>query len=136
MAKIEVKQGGCGVKYKDEHGNERHALKTAESGPFECDDEQAARLVSLGVAVYVEVPAAEKSEATQENEEATGHLDEEQLKTMTNAQLANLAGELGIDVRACKKKADFIAAIQAYAVSIPDGDDGDELPVLSVADPE
>lgn len=55
MAKIKVIRGGCGIAYKDEHGADRHALKTTEDGPFECDDQQAARLVSLGVAVYAEM---------------------------------------------------------------------------------
>lgn len=53
MATIRVKCGGCGIEYQDANGNKRHALKTPESGPFECDDAQAERLVGLGVAEYV-----------------------------------------------------------------------------------
>lgn len=34
MVKIRVTCGGCGIEYTDEHGNARHALKTAEDGPF------------------------------------------------------------------------------------------------------
>ncbi len=143
MKKIKVIQGGCGIKYTDAHGNARHALKTSEDAPFECDDAQAESLVSLGVAKYVGATAA--AEPAQQNEDAgedsqkpenlTGHLDAAQLETMTNEQLKNLAEDLGIDVTGCKKKADFVAAIMAAEVEA-EGDDSDELPELDAADPE
>lgn len=156
MAKIKVKLGGCGIKYTDANGNARHALKTPESGPFECDDAQAARLVELGVAEYVGVqyqqvedPAPQPDmqqdgtgEPSQETEKATGHLDAAQLETMTNAQLKQLAEDMCVDVTGCKKKADYIAAIVAVEVELgdevaPDEDDPDnELPELGAADPE
>lgn len=147
MAKIKVKQGGCGIKYTDAHGNARHALKTHESGAFECDDAQAERLVRMGVAAYVTEKAAEpvtqvdaqqegQADGSQEPEKLTGHLDAAQLETMTNDQLKNLAGDLGVDITGCKKKADYIAAITAVEVEIGDEDDGDELPDLGAADPE
>lgn len=145
MAKIKVKFGGCGVKYTDANGNARHALKTPESGPFECDDAQAARLVDLGVAEYVGVqqvedpapqPDVQKGD-TGEPEKATGHLDAAQLETMTNEQLKKLAADMDVDVSGCKKKADYIAAIVAVEVEIGDEDDPDnELPKLIAADPE
>ena len=157
MAKIKVKLGGCGIKYTDANGNARHALKTPESGPFECDDAQAARLVELGVAEYVgpvwravdpaseaepDTQQEETGEPSQETEKATGHLDAAQLETMTNAQLKQLAEDMGVDVTGCKKKADYIAAIVAVEVELgdevdPDEDDPDnELPELGAADPE
>lgn len=147
MVKIKVKQGGCGIKYTDAHGNARHALKTPESGAFECDDAQAERLVRMGVAAYVTEKAAEpvaqadaqqegQADGSQEPEKLTGHLDAAQLETMTNDQLKNLAGDLGVDITGCKKKADYIAAITAAEVEIGDEDDGDELPDLGAADPE
>lgn len=148
MKKIRVTLGGCGIAYTDEHGVARHALKTAESGPFECDDEQADRLVRLGVAAYVNAPAQtapaapanDPKEPGQQSEGqnatmVTGHLDAEQLATMTIKQLEELAGELGVDVSGCKKKADYIDAIVAVEVEAPVEDD--ELPPdLGVADPE
>ena len=154
MAYIKVKQGGVGVKYIDAHGNERHALKTPESGPFECDDAQAARFVELGAAEYVgaqEAPMAqvneqqdegqqsdeqqeETGEPSQEPEKVAHHLDAEQLKNMTVAQLKTLAEDMGADISGCKKKDDYIAAIVAVDVYIDDEDD--ELPDLSAADPE
>ena len=147
MAKIKVICGGCGIVYKDAAGNDRHALKTPESGPFECDDAQAERLVRMGVAAYVTEKAAEpvaqadaqqegQADGSQEPEKLTGHLDAAQLEAMTNDQLKNLAGDLGVDITGCKKKADYIAAITAAEVEIGDEDDGDELPDLGAADPE
>ena len=152
MARIKVTLGGCGIQYTDAHGNARHALKTPEHGPFECDDAQAERLVGLGVAEYVGLQwrqvadPAPQTDAQQgdtgEPEKATGHLDAAQLETMTNEQLKNLAADMGVDVTGCKKKADYIAAIVAVEVELgdevnPDEDDPDnELPELGAADPE
>ena len=141
MAKIKVTVGGCGIEYK-EANRARYVLKTANDGAFECDDAQAARLVSLGVAEYAEkapaaAPAAQPDAANQQDKETvTGHLDPEQLATMTNEQLKNLAGDLGVDVTGCKKKADYIDAIVAVEVEAGGIEDGDELPDLSAADPE
>ena len=53
MARIKIKFGGCGIKYTDENGVARHALKTPESGPFDCDEAKADELVALGMAEYV-----------------------------------------------------------------------------------
>ena len=138
MVKIKVKQGGCGIKYTDEHGNERHALKTAESGAFECDEAQAARLVGLGVAVYVdakEAAPAEQTEAPRETEKTGKHLDAADLEKWDYNALKALAADMGV-VPTGKKKADYIAAIVAVEVEPGDEDDGNELPDLSVADPE
>lgn len=155
MAKIKVKYGGCGIKYKDGNGVERHALKTPENGPFECDDAQAARLVDLGVAEYVgtvkavdEVPAPQpegqqvEPEATQEPEKKMGHLSAEDLESWDYNELKKLAADMGVTPEG-KKKADYIAAIVAVEVELgpevdpDDVDDPDnDLPVLSAADPE
>ena len=66
MVKIRVTCGGCGIEYTDEHGNARHALKTAEDGPFLCDAKQAERLVGLGVAAYVTTKEPETAEGDQD----------------------------------------------------------------------
>lgn len=138
MAKIKVIRGGCGIAYKDEHGADRHALKTTEDGPFECDDQQAARLVSLGVAEYADkqqTAASARVEATPEDDEkTTGSLDPEQLKDMNINQLKKLAADMGADVKGCKSKADYIDAITA--VEVEAGDEDDDLPDLDAADPE
>ena len=158
MKKIRVKHGGCGIKYTDANGNERHALKTAESGPFECDDAQADRLVRLGVAEYVgyqfgkavdpktehvadleqpeepAAPVAEPATDSQEPEKATGHLDAAELETWDYNSLKKLAADMGVEPKG-KKKADYIAAIVAAEVEY-DVEDDDELPELGAADPE
>ena len=148
MAKIKVKRGGCGIVYTDANGKARHALKTPESGPFECDDEQAARLVELGVADYVGAPAAEPApqpDAQREDEAADdepggGLIDRkqelmayaEQLKDMDYNALKKLAAEKGVKPEG-KTKADYIAVLVSAEI---EADDEDELPDLSVADPE
>lgn len=152
MAKIRVIQGGCGISYKDEHGTARHALRTPEHGPFECDSAQAARLVRLGVAVYVteqqaapeptKDPAAGGNEPEQtpggEPEKTTGHLDPAQLESMDYNELKKLAADMDVTPKG-KKKADLIEAIAAAEVEPGDEvdpDDEDDLPDLSAADPE
>ena len=74
-------------------------------------------------------------------QEVTGHLAKSQLEEMTIQQLQNLAGDLGVDVTGCKKKADYVDAIAAAEVNaggmVDDEDtDGDDLPDLNAADPE
>ena len=152
MAQIRVKYGGCGIKYTDANGTERHALKTPESGAFECDDAQAERLVGLGVAEYVGLQWKEvnnsvqpeetgddaKQQETGEPEKATGHLDAEQLAEMDYNELKKLAADMGVKP-AGQKKTDYIAAIAAVEVEPGDEvdlDEDDELPDLSAADPE
>ena len=133
MAKIKVICGGCGIAYKDEHGADRHALKTVEDDPFECEEQQAARLVSLGVAEYVDnqqTVISEEIEDTVEN----GTLDPDQLKDMNFNQLKELATDIGADVRGCKSKIDYINAITA--VNVAAGDEDDEMPDLDATDPE
>lgn len=162
MAKIKVTRGGCGVKYKDANGIARHTLKTPESGAFECDDEQAERLVRFGVAEYVDEHVNEDEEVSdtsdeeevsdgsdeeqekagesQETEEDTGHLDADQLNEMSYNELKKLAADMGVKPEG-KTKADYIAALVAAEV-IPgdvadsDEDDDNELPELNAADPE
>ena len=147
MAYIKVVTGGCGIKYTDEHGNKRHVLKTAENGPFECDDEHAGRLVRLGVAVYVlneaEKPVAlvEETAAPVEQQEEIApetsgeHLDPAQLEEMPYNDLKKLAADMGAKPKG-KTKADYIAAIVAAEVEPGEEDPEDELPELTAVDPE
>lgn len=138
MKKIRITRGGCGICYTDSNGVNRHALKTPENGAFECSDEQADRLVRLGVAVYVEdVKQQDDTDTKQDGEtESTmkAHLDAEELENWDYNELKKLAAELGVEP-AGKKKADYIAAIVAEEVEV--SVDDDELPPdLNVADPE
>ena len=131
MATIKVKYGGCGIIYKDANGVERHSLKTPESGPFECDDAQAAHFVGLGMAEYVGYTPA----PSQETEKKVGTLDKEQLEAMDYNQLKKLAASLGVKPKG-NKKADLVAAIAAAEVEVEEVDDLDDLPDLSTAEPE
>ena len=138
MKKIRITRGGCGICYTDSNGVNRHALKTPENGAFECSDEQADRLVRLGVAVYVEdVKQQDDTDTKQDGEtESTmkTHLDAEELESWDYNELKKLAAEMGVEP-AGKKKADYIAAIVAEEVEV--SVDDDELPPdLNVADPE
>ena len=71
-----------------------------------------------------------------EDAEST-HLDPEQLKTLTNAKLTELAKEMGIDTAKLKTKAQLIAAItdvpleDAIAEDDDGVDDGEAPPVLT-----
>lgn len=134
MRKIRVTVGTVGY-YDAKHAHKR---MTAADGPFECEDTQAEHFVSAGVAEYVG-GALEVDEA--DEQEVTGHLAKSQLEEMTIQQLQNLAGDLGVDVTGCKKKADYVDAIAAAEVTaggvVDDEDaDGDDLPDLNAADPE
>lgn len=134
MRKIRVTVGTVGY-YDAKHAHKR---MTAAGGPFECEDTQAEHFVSAGVAEYVG-GVIEADEA--DEQEVTGHLAKSQLEEMTIQQLQNLAGDLGVDVTGCKKKADYVDAIAAAEVNaggmVDDEDtDGDALPDLNAADPE
>ena len=133
MRKIRVTVGTVGY-YDAKHAHKR---MTAADGPFECEDTQAEHFVSAGVAEYVG-GVIEADEA--DEQEVTGHLAKSQLEEMIQ-QLQNLAGDLGVDVTGCKKKADYVDAIAAAEVNaggmVDDEDtDGDALPDLNAADPE
>lgn len=134
MRKIRVTVGTVGY-YDAKHAHKR---MTAADGPFECEDTQAEHFVSAGVAEYVG-GAIEADEA--DEQEVTGHLAKSQLEEMTIQQLQNLAGDLGVDVTGCKKKADYVDAIAAAEVNAggmvnDEATDGDDLPDLNAADPE
>lgn len=134
MRRIRVTVGTVGY-YDAKHAHKR---MTAADGPFECEDTQAEHFVSAGVAEYVG-GVIEADEA--DDQEVTGHLAKSQLEEMTIQQLRNLAGDLGVDVTGCKKKAEYADAIAAAEVTaggaVDDEDaDGDDLPDLNAADPE
>lgn len=97
--------------------------KTEKDGPFALSEEQEARLVRLGVAVYVGEP---DKDPDQEKDQEPGHLDHEQLGELTNAQLKELAEEMGIDTKKLTTKAKLIEAITAAEVIPGPAEDGEE----------
>ena len=127
--------------YVDKHGFVRP--KDCNSEPFVTSPEQEARLVKLGVAEYVGEP--EKVEPVNESAqvqiseigEEAAHLDPEQLKELTNAELKTMAEDMGIDTAKLKTKAQLIAAItdvpleDAIAEDDDGVDDGEAPPVLT-----
>lgn len=124
---IKIVKGVYG--YVDKHGFVRP--KDCNSEPFETSPEQEARLVKLGVAEYVDEP--EKAEPVGEsaqvqipkNDEAGAHLDPDQLKELTNAELKKMAEEMSIDTSKLKTKAQLIEAITAADV-VPGPDEDSE----------
>lgn len=94
--------------------------KTKESGPFECDDRLAERLVSQGVAEYADGTAAE------------GNTDSD-LGSMKKAQLVEIAEGLGIETYG-KTKAELIGEIEDAGEHEADQSDG--APVIEAAEVE
>ncbi len=136
MVKIKVIFGGCGIEYIDNHGNTRHALKTPEDGPFDCQEDVAERLVSLGVAEYaakkniLELSGGEKKGMQEDGMEVESlhrmdEADEEQLYAMKMKDLQSLVKEKGLDARDCKRKEDYVNLILS---ADSDGEDDEEEP--------
>ena len=131
--------------------------KTPADDPFTATPEQEARLVRLGVAVYVdapvEVPTAPTPKAPEKAE--TGSKDVDELPAynidMKLDELKEIAKAYGVDASDARKKADVIAMIEAAKAEtheendqddedpeneIPEAyDDGEEPPSLDAADP-
>lgn len=124
---IKIVKGVYG--YVDKHGFVRP--KDCNSEPFNTSPEQEARLVKLGVAEYVDEPAKVPAvgESAQvhipKNDEAVAHLDPDQLKELTNAELKKMAEEMGIDTAKLKTKAQLIEAITAVDVAPGPDEDGE-----------
>ncbi|HQD31473.1 MAG TPA: transposase [Clostridiales bacterium] len=135
--------------------------KTPADDPFTATPEQEARLVRLGVAVYVDAPAkAPATPATPAAPKApenakTGSKDVDELPAynldMKLDELKEIAKAYGVDASDARKKADVIAMIEAAKAEtqeendqddedpeneIPEAyDDGEEPPSLDAADP-
>jgi hypothetical protein len=137
--------------------------KTPADDPFTATLEQEARLVRLGVAVYVDAPtkapAAPSTPKAPEKAE-TGSKDVDELPAynldMKLDELKEIAKAYGVDASDARKKADVIAIIEAAKAEDPEGetpegddhgdedpddetpeayDDGEEPPSLDAADP-
>ena len=124
---IKIVKGVYG--YVDKHGFVRP--KDCNSEPFVTSPEQEARLVKLGVAEYVgepeKVSAVNEPAQVQSSEisEEVSHLDPDQLKELTNAELKKMAEEMSIDTSKLKTKAQLIEAITAVDV-VPGSDEDSE----------
>ncbi|WP_339060084.1 hypothetical protein [Tepidibacillus marianensis] len=116
--------------------------KTEADGPFEATPEQEERLVRLGVAVYVETPAAAPNKVPDDKGAGSKDVDElpEYNIDMKLDELKEIAKAYGVDASDARKKADVIAMIEAAKAEDPDGetpegDDGEAPPSLDAADP-
>lgn len=107
------------------------------------DDDEAKRLVEIGVAAYLDqeidaeaaetaIPVVPDNETTSNTPDArdgengdsdpgeiAGHLDAEALKEWKMDDLKKLAADMGIDITGIKKKDALIAAITAVEVTGP-----------------
>jgi len=126
MLTVKIISGTYGCKIKG-----RIVPKDLTSEPFELEDAEAKRLVSLGVAEIITEgvatggngeetnppsvnPSNDENGSNGENEgenEIVGHLDAEQLREMTNKELKALADGMGIDTSKMKVKDDYIQAM-------------------------
>ncbi len=143
MLTVKIISGTYGCKIKG-----RIVPKDHTSEPFELEDVEAKRIVSLGIAEIItedvatsgngeEVvpptvnPSDDENSSNGENEgenDMVVHLDAEQLKEMTIKELKALAEDMGIDTSKMKVKDDYIQAIVSEEVSVPSDDENGETP--------
>ena len=142
MQTVKILCGGYG------HNVGGRVQLVSRGGTVEVDEAEASRLVALGVAsLVVTTPSAPvesppPSENTSETKDSPdgfleAHLDRDQLLSMTNAQLKQLAEDMGLDPGKCRKKADYIDLITEATVYVEDDevDDGELPPDLTAEDP-
>lgn len=55
-----------------------------------------------------------------------GHFTEESLREMTNANLAKLGADLGLDVKKCKNKDDFVELLAGVELDVAETEDEDD----------
>lgn len=150
MATIKIICGAYGYRPPERPGIVQ-AVRVGQT--CEVSDEEATRLVSLGVAELctaegVATPSVTHSEGggcndTPDQDEGKkttldglelpdtldivdGHFTEESLGAMTNKALAELAADLGLDAKACKNKADYVALLASAELDMSDQDEGDD----------
>ena len=124
MKRIKITVGTYGYRRKNDGPIE---AIDKNSVPIDVVDEEAERLVGLGVAEYAG--------------DTTGNLDDGQLADLSMKELQKLAKDMGLKANGSKEE--LIARITAEEVSAPaeDGEqseDGEteEPPVLTAVDPE
>ena len=125
---------GCRVEGK------AHPVCITRGHTCEVSDEEAQRLVELGIAVETDdkpvatapvEPAPDANENVVPEEDAASDAQESPvppLEDMTVAQLKELAAQMGVDITGLRKKADILAVISEYAEE-PEADD--DFPDLS-----
>lgn len=119
----------------------------------EVPEKEAARLVKLGVAVYVkepvlvaetpavgdavyetgDTPEAEENDAT--DDLIPGHLDEEELRKMPFDQLKKLASDCGLQVGKLRSRENIVKALAEMETFVSAEEDGEEPPVMEAEAP-
>lgn len=147
MCEIRIVSGTYGMNV-----NGRIAVVRREQ-TCEVPEEEAARLVSLGVAVYVkepvlvaetpavgeavnetgDTPEAEENDAT--DDLIPGHLDEEELRKMPFDQLKKLASDCGLQVGVLRSRKNIVKALAEMETFVSAEEDGEEPPVMEAEAP-
>ncbi len=147
MCEIRIVSGTYGMNV-----NGRIAVVRKEQ-TCEVPEEEAARLVSLGVAVYVkepvlvaekpavgdavnetgDTPEAEENDAT--DDLIPGHLDEEELRKMPFDQLKKLASDCGLQVGVLRSRKNIVKALAEMETFVSAEEDGEEPPVMEAEAP-
>jgi|GEM_PF-896404 len=148
MRKVQITSGAYG--YRPE-GSLHVQPTTSRDGPINLADEEAERLVKLGVAKYTadssqEAPATPVATPegggsdgrttenppngegdSQEPETPEKHLDSKDLiKKMTRPEMEKLAADMGVNVSGAKNKTEIAQLLAAVPVSVDEDVDGDD----------
>lgn len=119
----------------------------------EVPEDEAARLVQMGVAAYVkepvlmadlpiepipeaapsDTPEAEENDAT--DDLIPGHLDEEELRKMPFDQLKKLASDCGLQVGKLRSRENIVKALAEMETFVSAEEDGEEPPVMEAEAP-
>lgn len=93
--------------------------KTPKDPPFSVSDEEAKRLVELGIAEIVEgdIPGADFEEEL--SDEASSNIPEYDIE-MTKSELQAIARDYGVEISDRASKSDIISALDEYFSDIPD----------------
>lgn len=147
MSEIRIVSGTYGM-------NVNGRIKAIRSGQIcEVSKEEAARLVGLGVAVYVkepvlmaetppgddavnetgDTPEAEENDAT--DDLIPAHLDEDDLREMPFDQLKKLAADCGLQVGKLKSRENIVKALAEQECFVSAEDDGEEPPAMDAEAP-
>ena len=130
MKKVIIKVGGYGFR-PDKKSAVR--LITEKDGPISVSDDEADRIVGLGIAEYVV-----------DDDLVKGHLDAGQFEDYSMKELQKFAKDMGLKANGSKEElVARITAEEVYASEKPDTEepeaeeaDTEEPPVLEAADPE
>ena len=147
MTKIEIVCGTYG--YRPD--GSLHPIPVSRGGTCIVSEEEADRLVSLGVAKVIESVPEAVATPQEDDTEASAYadmpavdvsalcgsvvLDPDQLRALTVKDLRKLAGDMGCDLTGLRTKAQLIAAITAVEVEPGPEDDGEEPPDIRAEAP-